>query len=332
MKHTYEHAGVSISAGSEAVSQIKEIVRGTFQPNVLTDIGLFGGCFQFPAEAFKQPVLVASTDGVGTKLMVANILNRHDTVGQCLVNHCVNDILTTGAAPLFFLDYIGTGKLEPATVKEIISGMAKACRENGCSLIGGEMAEMPGIYQVKDYDLVGTIVGVVDRQNMMTGKVRKGDLLLGLQSTGLHTNGFSLARKVLLEKYKVNEFVDSLGATVGDTLLRIHRSYLKPVRPLLQNAGLHAISHITGGGIVGNTSRVLPDSLQLKIDWNAWNWLPIFRLIQEAGEIETEEMRKVFNLGIGMILIVDRNSVDAITGILKASGESVTLIGEVIEK
>jgi phosphoribosylformylglycinamidine cyclo-ligase len=332
MKHTYEHAGVSISAGSEAVSQIKEIVRGTFQPNVLTDIGLFGGCFQFPAEAFKQPVLVASTDGVGTKLMVANILNRHDTVGQCLVNHCVNDILTTGAAPLFFLDYIGTGKLEPATVKEIISGMAKACRENGCSLIGGEMAEMPGIYQVKDYDLVGTIVGVVDRQNMMTGKVRKGDLLLGLQSTGLHTNGFSLARKVLLEKYKVNEFVDSLGATVGDTLLRIHRSYLKPVRPLLQNAGLHAISHITGGGIVGNTSRVLPDSLQLKIDWNAWNWLPIFRLIQEAGEIETQEMRKVFNLGIGMILIVDRNSVDAITGILKASGESVTLIGEVIEK
>jgi len=332
MKHTYEHAGVSISAGSEAVSQIKEIVRGTFQTNVLTDIGLFGGCFQFPTDAFKQPVLVASTDGVGTKLVVANMLNRHDTVGQCLVNHCVNDILTTGATPLFFLDYIGTGKLEPATVKEIISGMAKACLENGCSLIGGEMAEMPGIYQVKDYDLVGTIVGVVDRHNMMTGKVRKGDLLLGLQSTGLHTNGFSLARKVLLEKYKINEFVDSLGATVGDTLLRIHRSYLNLVRPLLQNAGLHAISHITGGGIVGNTSRVLPESLQLKIDWKAWNWLPIYQLIQEAGEIETEEMRKVFNLGIGMILIVDRSSADAITGILKASGESVTLIGEVIEK
>lgn len=260
------------------------------------------------------------------------MLNRHDTVGQCLVNHCVNDILTTGATPLFFLDYIGTGKLEPSIVKEIISGMAKACRENGCSLIGGEMAEMPGIYQVKDYDLVGTIVGVVDRQNLMVGKVRKDDLLLGLPSTGLHTNGYSLARKVLLEKYRIDEFVDSLGTTVGDALLQVHRSYLKPVKPLLQNAGLHAISHITGGGIVGNTSRVLPDDLRLRIDWKAWNWLPIFRLIQEAGEIETEEMRKVFNLGIGMILIVDRSSADAITEILNSSGESVTLVGEVVEK
>jgi len=332
MNQTYEQAGVSISAGSEAVSQIKEIVRSTFQPNVLTDIGLFGGCFQFPTDTFQRPVLVASTDGVGTKLMIANMLNRHDTVGQCLVNHCVNDILTTGATPLFFLDYIGTGKLEPSIVKEIISGMAKACRENGCSLIGGEMAEMPGIYQIKDYDLVGTIVGVVDRQNMMTGKVRKGDLLLGLPSTGLHTNGYSLARKVLLEKYRIDEFVDSLGTTVGDALLQVHRSYLKPVKPLLQNAGLHAISHITGGGIVGNTSRVLPDDLRLRIDWKAWNWLPIFRLIQEAGEIETEEMRKVFNLGIGMILIVDRSSADAIAGILNSSGESVTLVGEVVEK
>ncbi|MFA4838765.1 MAG: phosphoribosylformylglycinamidine cyclo-ligase [Candidatus Neomarinimicrobiota bacterium] len=332
MNQTYEQAGVSISAGSEAVSQIKEIVRSTFQPNVLTDIGLFGGCFQFPTDTFQRPVLVASTDGVGTKLMIANMLNRHDTVGQCLVNHCVNDILTTGATPLFFLDYIGTGKLEPSIVKEIISGMAKACRENGCSLIGGEMAEMPGIYQIKDYNLVGTIVGVVDRQNMMTGKVRKGDLLLGLPSTGLHTNGYSLARKVLLEKYRIDEFVDSLGTTVGDALLQVHRSYLKPVKPLLQNAGLHAISHITGGGIVGNTSRVLPDDLRLRIDWKAWNWLPIFRLIQEAGEIETEEMRKVFNLGIGMILIVDRSSADAIAGILNSSGESVTLVGEVVEK
>ena len=332
MKQTYEQVGVSISAGASAVSQIKEIVRGTFQPNVLTDIGLFGGCFQFPTDAYQHPVLVASTDGVGTKLIIANILNRHDTIGQCLVNHCVNDILTTGATPLFFLDYIGMGKLEPSIVKEIISGMAKACRENECSLIGGEMAEMPGIYQVKDYDLVGTIVGVVDRQNLMTGRVKKGDLLLGLPSMGLHTNGFSLARKVLLEKYRIDEFVTSLGTTVGDALLRIHRSYLKPVRPLLQNAGLHAISHITGGGIVGNTSRVLPEDLRLKINWKAWDWLPIFQLIQDAGEIETEEMRKVFNLGIGMILIVDRGSADSITENLNASGESVTLVGEVIEK
>jgi len=332
VKQTYEQVGVSISAGASAVSQIKEIVRGTFQPNVLTDIGLFGGCFQFPTDAYQHPVLVASTDGVGTKLIIANILNRHDTIGQCLVNHCVNDILTTGATPLFFLDYIGMGKLEPSIVKEIISGMAKACRENECSLIGGEMAEMPGIYQVKDYDLVGTIVGVVDRQNLMTGRVKKGDLLLGLPSMGLHTNGFSLARKVLLEKYRIDEFVTSLGTTVGDALLRIHRSYLKPVRSLLQNAGLHAISHITGGGIVGNTSRVLPEDLRLKINWKAWDWLPIFQLIQDAGEIETEEMRKVFNLGIGMILIVDRGSADSITENLNASGESVTLVGEVIEK
>lgn len=332
MNLTYKNAGVDIEAGAEAVSEIKEIVRSTFKPNVLTEIGLFAGCFSLPVYQYKNPVLVASTDGVGTKLVIANQMNRHDTVGQCLVNHCVNDILTTGATPLFFLDYIGTGKLRPEVIKEIISGMAKACRENDCSLIGGEMAEMPGIYHAKDYDLVGTIVGITERENLMIGRVKKGDVLIGLSSTGLHTNGYSLARKVLLEKYAITDFVDMLGMTIGEALLQIHRSYLTAVMPLIHDPELHALSHITGGGIIGNTIRVLPENLQLKIDWNAWEWLPIFRLIRDIGEVDSEEMKRVFNLGIGMIMIVVKTAVGHFTEMLRKSGEQPVIVGEVVEK
>lgn len=329
MAVSYREAGVNIEAGEQAVRDIKDLVKQTYTPQVLTELGLFGGCFAFPIKDYREPVLVASTDGVGTKLMIANLMNRHDTVGQCLVNHCVNDILTTGARPLFFLDYIGTGHLQPATVKEIISGMTLACKENGCALIGGEMAEMPGIYNAEDYDLVGTIIGVVERDQMLNGRVKKGDILIGLPSAGLHTNGYSLARKVLLSKYSVTDFIPELNASVGEALLTVHRSYLKVIEPMLSDPDLHALSHITGGGIVGNTSRVVPKNLTLKVDWTAWELPPLFRFIQKTGEIDEEEMRHVFNLGIGMILICDASAVDRFRQVLQKVGEKPIILGAI---
>jgi len=327
LKISYKDSGVDIDAGAEAVKQIKDIVKETFVPNVLTDIGAFGGCFEFPVQQYKRPVLVSSTDGVGTKLIVANMMNRHDTVGQCLVNHCVNDILTTGARPLFFLDYIGLGKLQPDVVVNIVRGLAVACKENGCSLIGGEMAEMPGIYQNKDFDLVGTIVGVVEREQMLPRNIQAGDVLIGLCSSGLHTNGYSLARNVLLKYHKVDDYIEELGAVLGDVLLKIHRSYLPIIKPFLGNTDLHGISHITGGGIEGNTSRILPDGMKLEVDWDAWKWLPIFSYIQSRGDIATEEMRRVFNLGIGLILIVEKNAVGYFVELLKKSREYPVVLG-----
>jgi len=327
---SYKDAGVNIEAGEQAVKEIKGLVKQTFTPQVLTEIGLFGGCFAFPSKDYREPVLVASTDGVGTKLMIAKQMNRHNTIGQCLVNHCVNDILTTGARPLYFLDYIGTGRLEPETTREIISGMAQACQENGCALVGGEMAEMPGIYNTDDYDLVGTITGVVEKDQMLTGRVHKGDRLIGLPSTGLHTNGYSLARKVLLQKYAVNDYIAELNATLGDTLLAVHRSYLHAIEPFLKDLDLHAISHITGGGIVGNTKRVVPLPLTLKIDWQAWQWPPIFELIRQTGAIEIEEMRHVFNLGIGLIMICAEQATDRFINGLRQSGEKPVVVGEIV--
>jgi len=330
MESSYKKAGVDIDAGEEAIKNIKKMVKSTFSPNVLTNIGGFGGCFEFNFSEYKNPVLVSSADGVGTKLIVANMANRHNTVGQCLVNHCVNDILTTGARPLYFLDYVGTGKLEQAVFLDIVSGLTKACKENECSLIGGETAEMPGIYQTKDYDLVGTITGVVEKEDILADRVQKGDILMGLKSSGLHTNGFSLARNVLFEKHNVNDYVDEVGSTLADVLLQVHRSYLKPVSPLLKNSGLHAISHVTGGGIIGNTRRVVPENLNLKVDWKAWEWLPIFKYIQKLGKISDTEMGRVFNLGIGLILVVAKDSVDDFIEILKTGGENPTIIGEIV--
>ena len=326
---TYRKAGVDIQAGEQAVRRIKDTVRSTYTKNVLTDLGSFGGCYAFPKDQYMQPVLVSSTDGVGTKLLVAGMMDRYDTIGQCLVNHCVNDILTTGAEPLFFLDYIGIGKMDSRKVEDIVKGLSQACRENQCALIGGEMAEMPGIYRPDDFDLAGTIVGVAEQGRILNDRVCKGDVLIGLPSSGLHTNGYSLARSVLFAQFKVDDYVDELQATVGELLLRVHRSYLNPVRPLLGDTDLHGISHITGGGIVGNTERILTDGMQLKIDWQAWEWLPIFRLIQEVGKVSTAEMRHVFNLGIGLILIVDPKRADAVFERLEQKDANPVYIGHV---
>jgi len=330
MESSYKNAGVDIEAGEQAVKNIKSMVKSTFSKNVLTNIGGFGGLFEFNFTDYKNPVLVSSADGVGTKLIVANKANRHDTVGQCLVNHCVNDILTTGAKPLYFLDYVGIGKLEQSIFQNIVAGLTKACRENNCSLIGGETAEMPGIYQTGDYDLVGTITGIVDKQNILVDRVQKGDVLIGLKSSGLHTNGYSLARSVLFKDHDVNDYVEAIGGTLADALLQVHRSYLPPVEPLLKDPALHAISHVTGGGIIGNTKRVVPENLNLNVDWNAWEWLPIFKYIQQLGKISDNEMGRVFNLGIGLILVVAAKSVDNFTKKLTDSGEEPTIIGEIV--
>jgi len=331
MAITYKDAGVDISAGEETVDRIKPLVRSTFNKNVLADIGLFGGFYDAKFPEYENPVLVASTDGVGTKLKIAFQTGIHNTVGQCLVNHCTDDILSCGAKPLFFLDYFAVGKLEPTVAEKVVEGFVTACKQNQCALIGGETAEMPSMYQKGEYDISGTIVGIVDKHKIINGKkIKADDVMIGLPSTGLHTNGFSLARAVLLNKFKVDSYIEELGKTVGESLLEIHKSYLKTVLPLAESGMLNGISHITGGGIIGNTSRIIPDGLDMKIDWQSWNVLPIFDLIQKTGNISDEEMRQAFNLGIGMILIVDKNKVDSTIDACKY--ENPIVIGEIINK
>lgn len=332
----YEKAGVSISAGDQFVKRIKNLVRSTFSddnPNskrVLSDIGHFGAFYDIKFSEMKNPVLVSSVDGVGTKLKVAILMNKHDTIGQDLVNHCVNDILCSGARPLFFLDYLAFGKMKLDVAEQIMIGLTKACRENECALIGGETAEMPDLYAENDYDISGTIVGIVEREKIIDGKkIQKGDFLIGLKSTGLHTNGYSLARKVLLNKFKIDDYIQELGCTLGEELLRIHKSYFKVVYPLLDKFQIKGISHITGGGIVGNTKRIVPESLEISIDWNSWKIPAIFDLIQKSGNVSNAEMREVFNLGIGLILIVDKTEVDKIQNELLNSGEESLIIGEI---
>jgi phosphoribosylformylglycinamidine cyclo-ligase len=326
---TYKAAGVDIDAGEETVRRISAAVRTTQTPRVLNDIGAFGALFDGRFPEFSEPVLVSSIDGVGTKLKIASMAGRHDTVGQDLVNHCVNDILTTGAQPLFFLDYFATGRLNPEVAEQVVSGLVKACRENGCALIGGETAEMPGMYSPDEYDIAGTIVGVVEKASILKKEnVRAGDILLALPSTGLHTNGFSLARAALLPHFDVGAYIDDLGATLGDALLAVHRSYFRAVHPLLRTGAIHAVSHITGGGIVGNTVRVLPKDLALDIDWSAWQPPRIFTLIRELGQVPEEDMRRTFNLGIGLILIVDPLHVDDILSTLMP--ETPFVVGRVI--
>lgn len=332
----YEKAGVSISKGDEFVKRIKLLVRSTYSddnPNakrVLTDIGHFGAFFDNNFSEMKNPVLVSSVDGVGTKLKVAIMMNKHDTIGQDLVNHCVNDILCSGARPLFFLDYLAFGKLNLDTAEAIMLGLSIACRENNCALIGGETAEMPDLYSENDYDISGTIVGIVEKEKIIDGQsIKAGDILIGLKSNGLHTNGYSLARKVLLKKFKLDEVIEELGSTLGEELLKIHKSYFRSVYPLLEKFNIKGISHITGGGIIGNTKRVVPENLNIKIDWNSWDVPEIFKLIQSTGKIVDEEMREVFNLGIGMILIVEKSIADKVRYELKNSGEETFVIGEI---
>jgi len=326
----YEDAGVSIKTGDETVDKIKNFAKSTFNKSVLTDIGLFGAFFQPDLAEYKEPVLVSSVDGVGTKLKISIQLNKHDTIGQDLVNHCVNDIAVCGAEPLFFMDYMAFGKLDVVVASEIVKGFSIACKENGCALIGGETAEMPGVYQIGDYDLSGTIVGIVEKSKIIKGEnITSGDMLIGIPSSGLHTNGYSLARKVILEKYNLSDKINLLSNTIGNELLSVHRSYLKLIKTIKNKITVKGISHITGGGIIGNTKRILPAGLKLKIDWSNWEVPAIFKLIKDAGEISDEEMRTVFNMGIGLVFIVSKDDVETTLNLAKELNEKPNVIGEV---
>lgn len=330
MEETYKSSGVDIEAGEQTVDKIKGFAKSTFNKNVLADIGLFGAFYELDKANYDKPVLVSSVDGVGTKLKVAIEMNRHDTIGQDLVNHCVNDIAVCGAKPLFFLDYFATGKLNPEVASEVIKGFAVACKENDCALIGGETAEMPGIYSGDDYDMSGTIVGIVEKSKIIDGKnISKGNILIGFPSNGLHTNGYSLARKILLEKYKLNDEIPELNGSLGNELLKIHKSYLKIISALNENISVKGFSHITGGGIVGNTKRIIPKGMELIIHWGYWKMPEIFKLIQTTGNISTEEMRKVFNLGIGLIAVISKDDEEQAFQIAHELNEHVLLIGEI---
>jgi phosphoribosylformylglycinamidine cyclo-ligase len=310
----YKSSGVSIEAGEQAVKAIKPLVRTTYNKNVLSELGSFGGLYQLDLSIWKKPILVSSTDGVGTKLRLAIEAGRFDTVGQDLVNHCVNDILVQGAIPQFFLDYIGAGELNPAQIEQIISGFVQACIENDCALIGGEMAEMPGFYHKGDFDLAGTLIGLVEKDKLITGSaIQGGDVLIGLPSSGLHTNGYSLARKILdKNKLTVDSYIGELDCTVADAFLSVHKSYLNDIKPLLEQNRIHGMAHITGGGIPGNLSRIIPDGLCAVVDEKSWKVPLIFQWLQALGKIELSEMRKVFNLGIGMILAVSASQAKAV--------------------
>lgn len=328
---TYKDAGVDIDAGDEMVRRIKPLVRKTFTPGVLADIGAFGAFFELDLTRFRRPVLVSSVDGVGTKLKVAFLADRHDTVGEDLVNHCVNDIAVCGAEPLYFLDYFSTGKLVPDVAVDVVSGFARGCVANGCALIGGETAEMPDLYAPGEYDLAGTIVGAVEYDRVIDGSaVREGDVLIGLPSTGLHTNGYSLARKVLFPRFALEARPDELGGrSLVDALLAVHRSYLAPIRALIAQSVAHAFVHVTGGGIPGNTVRVIPAALTFDVDYDAWQRPGLFRLIQREGGVPEEDMRRTFNLGMGLIAVVDGARADDAISILEALGESPVRIGHV---
>jgi len=327
---SYKESGVDIKAGEELVDSIKDVVKETHNKNVLTNIGGFGALFNADFSKYKQPVLVSSVDGVGTKLIVAFKAEKYDTVGQDLVNHCVNDIAVCGATPLFFLDYFSTGKLEQHVGFNVIKGFSKACKENGVALIGGETAEMPDIYKSGEFDLAGTIVGVVDKDELIDGsKIEKGNILIGFKSNGLHTNGYSLARNVLFSEFDINDIPGKLDGSIGDELLKIHKSYLSLITELKTVDGVNGFSHITGGGIVGNTKRVIPDGLEMDVNWDSWERPPIFELIQETGNVDEDDMRQTFNLGIGLIAVVNPNSVSQVKQIAEKLGEDIYEIGVV---
>ncbi len=329
----YRDAGVDIDAASHAKARIKKLARQTFNPRVLKDVGAFGGFFSL-AGLPRDAVLVASVDGVGTKLKVAFALNRHTTVGMDIVNHCVNDIAVHGAAPLFFLDYLATGKLHPAVVTDIISGMAKACRAVGCALIGGETAEMPGFYPANEYDVAGCIVGAVRRRDILDGsRIRPGDIILGLPSSGLHTNGYSLARRILMEQHNLSltEPVAELARPLGDALLEPHRCYW-PVLQSLLGARLHrGIVHITGGGLTDNTPRILPPGCRAEIQLGSWPVLPIFDFIGRLGNVPQDDMLRTFNMGVGLALVVAERDFARVATALKKKGEKFWTIGRIVK-
>jgi phosphoribosylformylglycinamidine cyclo-ligase len=329
----YKSSGVDIDAGEEAVRRIRTLARSTFTPAVLSEIGSFGGLFRLGASRYRDPVLVASADGVGTKLKVAFMAGRHDTVGGDLVNHCVNDILVQGATPLFFLDYLATGRLSPSTAEQIVSGMAAACRENGCVLLGGETAEMPGFYADGEYDLAGFIVGVVERDRVIDGsRLEPGDTLIALPSSGLHTNGYSLARRIVFDQLGLtpDSVVAELGMTIGEALLAPHRSYLSLLAPMIERGVLKGLAHITGGGITDNVPRILPRGTGVEIATRSWDVPPLFRFLQAAGRVPEGDMRRTFNLGVGMIVACARTDADSVVGAFRQGGEDAWIIGQVV--
>jgi phosphoribosylformylglycinamidine cyclo-ligase len=330
---SYKAAGVDIEAGNETVRRIKSIARGTFTPGVLSEIGSFGGLFSMASGGWSDPVLVSSADGVGTKLKVAFMAGVHDTIGRDLVNHCVNDILVQGATPLFFLDYLATGRLSPDVAEQIVTGLAAACRENGCALLGGETAEMPGFYADGEYDVAGFIVGAVERARLVDGKgLVPGDVLLALPSVGLHTNGYSLARQIVFERLglTVDSEVPELGETVGAALLRPHKSYLRAVQPLLAAGVVKGLAHITGGGLTDNLPRVLPEGTAAEVRRGSWPVLPLFSWLAEAGQVALDDQYRAFNMGVGLVIAVGETDVARTETLLAGAGETPHRIGRII--
>jgi phosphoribosylformylglycinamidine cyclo-ligase len=330
----YKSAGVDIDAGNDTVRRIRALARSTFTSGVLSEIGSFGGLFQLETGRFREPVLVASADGVGTKLKVAFMTGRHDTVGMDLVNHCVNDILVQGAEPLFFLDYLATARLSPEVAEAVVGGIAAACRDNGCALLGGETAEMPGFYGEGEYDMAGFIVGVVDKTRLINGRaISVGDVLVGIPSSGLHTNGYSLARRIVFEQLglTVDSHVPELGKTVGEALIEPHKSYLPYIRPLLDGGRIKGMAHITGGGITDNLPRVLPHGTAAVVDASAWEIPPLFRWLQRNGQVPVDDMMRTFNMGIGLIIVTGRDKAESLLDELAArGGRDARVIGDVV--
>jgi phosphoribosylformylglycinamidine cyclo-ligase len=329
---SYRDAGVDIDAATRALGGIREMLRSTRTVDTLSDLGSFGGLYRVPA-GLTSPVLVASTDGVGTKIKVAIMAGRHDTVGEDLVNHCVNDILVQGARPLFFLDYVGVGKLDPGVVEELVSGVARGCRENGCALLGGETAEMPDLYAAGDYDLAGTIVGVVEEAHILDGAaIQEGDALIAMASSGLHTNGYSLARRIIFDRMGLrpdDPFPDE-NDSVADVLLRVHRSYLRPIEPLLGGGTIRGMAHITGGGLVDNLPRILPGGKSARIEQSSWEVPPVFRVLQREGGVADSEMFRAFNMGVGMVLAAAAHEADSLVARLTSAGERAWIVGEIV--
>lgn len=328
---SYRDAGVDLDAAERAKERLKGLVASTRDRYTLSELGLFGGLYQVP-DGLETPVLVSSADGVGTKLKVAFDAHRHDTVGQCLVNHCVDDILVQGAKPLFFLDYLAAGEMDELVVSQVVGGVAVACKENGCALLGGETAQMPDFYKAGEYDLAGFIVGVVEKENVLDGrKIQTGDVLLGLASSGLHTNGYTLARRIVFDAMGlgVDDELPGTGRSVADELLAVHRSYLPALWPLLQEERIHGLAHITGGGIPGNLPRVLPEGLGAVVDRAAWPVPAVFQTLQKGGGVDRFEMDRVFNMGIGMIAVVHPEDADDVTSAVMAHGIDVWPVGTV---
>lgn len=330
---TYRDAGVDIEAHNRALAMMKAAVQATYTPQVVTGMGAFGGMFAPDLSGYREPVLVASIDGVGTKLKIAGLMARHDTIGRDLVAHCINDIAVQGAAPLFFLDYIATGRLAPEVVAEIVEGLAAECREAGCVLLGGETAELPGLYPPGEYEVAGCIVGLVERSEIIDGRhIVPGDLLLGLSSSGLHTNGYSLVRKVLLEDagLSVHDWVPELGTTLGEELLKPHRCYLSAIQRLRQECRVKGLAHITGGSFFDNLPRILPPGTAAVVDPSAWEPQPIFRLVAKRGRVPQEEMYRTFNMGIGMVAVVAPAEQETAQRCLTELGLESPVIGEIV--